>query len=317
MGSLLKSLKKMEKDNQISEPVNVSDKGDILVSLVKDNLALRLCSRSVKISKAVSLVTAHIEDNRELKGKLRATVLDMSDMAISTLVGEPESLIKDSKVVLSRGVALLNFVEIAQSLNLISNTNGTIILEQIKSFLSDFNAFVGNKNSDEVKLADSFFELPSPEVEEESRVLNTATITKMEQGVAEVKPAKPFIEKLATANHKAHADSRVTRSSFHPTSAEFRQRLATAKTIEDLHGIKTSGSNAEQGKSTVGVKNDRQELIISTIGQKGELSIKDLEGVIKGCSEKTIQRELLSLVEQGILVKSGERRWSRYALAHA
>ncbi|MES3005869.1 MAG: DeoR family transcriptional regulator [Patescibacteria group bacterium] len=61
-------------------------------------------------------------------------------------------------------------------------------------------------------------------------------------------------------------------------------------------------------------KSERQEAIISVIRSKGELSIKDLTGVIKGCSEKTIQRELLVLVEQGILNKVGERRWSRYSL---
>lgn len=61
-------------------------------------------------------------------------------------------------------------------------------------------------------------------------------------------------------------------------------------------------------------KNERQELIIATIRAKGELSIRDLSTVIKGCSEKTIQRELLALVEAGILNKTGERRWSRYSL---
>lgn len=60
-------------------------------------------------------------------------------------------------------------------------------------------------------------------------------------------------------------------------------------------------------------KSERQEAILAVIKAKGELSIKDLTGVIKGCSEKTIQRELLVLVEQGILSKVGERRWSRYS----
>jgi len=44
------------------------------------------------------------------------------------------------------------------------------------------------------------------------------------------------------------------------------------------------------------------------------LSVKDFTRVIKDCSEKTIQRELLDLVEKGIVKKEGERRWSRYSL---
>ncbi len=61
-------------------------------------------------------------------------------------------------------------------------------------------------------------------------------------------------------------------------------------------------------------KGGRQEAIIQAIKAKGEVSIKDLVAVIKGCSEKTIQRELTSLVSSGILSKTGERRWSRYTI---
>lgn len=61
-------------------------------------------------------------------------------------------------------------------------------------------------------------------------------------------------------------------------------------------------------------KGGRQESIIQAVRSKGEVSIKDLVTVVKGCSEKTIQRELISLVNSGILSKTGERRWSRYSV---
>ncbi|HEY1037690.1 MAG TPA: hypothetical protein VGE62_03870 [Candidatus Paceibacterota bacterium] len=67
----------------------------------------------------------------------------------------------------------------------------------------------------------------------------------------------------------------------------------------------------------VGIKNERQQIIVDTIRAKGELSIKDLTDVITDCSEKTIQRELISLVSTGFLHKTGERRWSKYSLALA
>lgn len=58
---------------------------------------------------------------------------------------------------------------------------------------------------------------------------------------------------------------------------------------------------------------DRQNLIIREIRNKGQLTIRDLVGKIQGCSEKTIQRDLLSLVDAGMLLKEGERRWSKYS----
>jgi hypothetical protein len=46
-----------------------------------------------------------------------------------------------------------------------------------------------------------------------------------------------------------------------------------------------------------------------------KLTIKDFAQKIKGCSEKTIQRELIVMLTSGVLKKEGERRWSKYFLA--
>lgn len=61
-------------------------------------------------------------------------------------------------------------------------------------------------------------------------------------------------------------------------------------------------------------KIQRQEIIISTLKNQSNLTIKDFSKIIKDCSEKTIQRELIELVNKGIVKKDGERRWSRYSL---
>lgn len=61
-------------------------------------------------------------------------------------------------------------------------------------------------------------------------------------------------------------------------------------------------------------KNQRKSIIINLLKRKREVMIKDIVGLINNCSEKTIQRELLSLVEEGVLKKSGERRWTKYSL---
>ena len=62
-------------------------------------------------------------------------------------------------------------------------------------------------------------------------------------------------------------------------------------------------------------KNSRQSIIIAILKRKKEVMIKDISPLISGCSEKTIQRELLAMVQAGILRKIGEKRWSRYFLA--
>lgn len=61
-------------------------------------------------------------------------------------------------------------------------------------------------------------------------------------------------------------------------------------------------------------KTSRREAILSIIKKRGKVSIKDISSVVVNCSEKTIQRELSVLVHEGVLKKSGDRRWSVYSL---
>jgi len=61
-------------------------------------------------------------------------------------------------------------------------------------------------------------------------------------------------------------------------------------------------------------KTNRQSIIVNLLKRKKELTIKDIAEVIRDCSEKTIQRELIALIHAGVLKKVGERRWSKYSL---
>lgn len=60
---------------------------------------------------------------------------------------------------------------------------------------------------------------------------------------------------------------------------------------------------------------DRHNAILSVIKNKGNASIKDISMLIRGVSEKTIQRELSVLIGAGEVLKKGERRWSTYSIA--
>lgn len=64
-----------------------------------------------------------------------------------------------------------------------------------------------------------------------------------------------------------------------------------------------------------GALTSRQEAIISILSSRGPSFIKDISTVIRDVSEKTIQRELGALVESGKVTRTGERRWTSYALA--
>lgn len=64
-------------------------------------------------------------------------------------------------------------------------------------------------------------------------------------------------------------------------------------------------------------QSERAERILEFIRKQKNVSgvgasIKDIAATIKGCSEKTIQRELGGLIQAGLVRRVGERRWSQY-----
>ena len=62
---------------------------------------------------------------------------------------------------------------------------------------------------------------------------------------------------------------------------------------------------------SVSEKKDRSDKILALVKDK-DVSIKDISNSFTDCSEKTIQRELNSLVLKGQIKKTGSKRWSRY-----
>jgi len=93
------------------------------------------------------------------------------------------------------------------------------------------------------------------------------------------------------------------------TSADFQKPSAMLRGNQTSKGHVKDTLNASEGH----IK-DRREAILSVIRAKQRASIKDISHLIRGVSEKTIQRELLALIAQGIVLKQGERRWSTYTL---
>lgn len=87
-----------------------------------------------------------------------------------------------------------------------------------------------------------------------------------------------------------------TSTTIHPARSE---HVKDNKNLSDMDGFK---------------KTNRQNIILGLLKKKKELTIKDIAQVIRDCSEKTIQRELIALITAGIIRKTGERRWSKYSL---
>ena len=76
----------------------------------------------------------------------------------------------------------------------------------------------------------------------------------------------------------------------------------------------TAPSGAPSRQSTPTGESDRRERIKVVLSAKGEATIKDISDIITDVSSKTIQRELNAMIEDSVIKRQGERRWSKYSL---
>ena len=61
-------------------------------------------------------------------------------------------------------------------------------------------------------------------------------------------------------------------------------------------------------------KDERRTIILDLLKRQKQVTVRDVAVAIPGVSEKTLQRELVRLVDEGVLKREGERRWSTYSL---
>lgn len=124
----------------------------------------------------------------------------------------------------------------------------------------------------------------------------------------------------AEGTHNEYANKSVLTNNFFNVSggSSVNDKVTSNTTTSEDDQI-SQGHNIKDTKSVsdnaLVKRNYRQNVIIGLLKKKKEIDIKDITQVIRDCSEKTIQRELISLINSGVLKKIGERRWSKYSLA--
>lgn len=115
---------------------------------------------------------------------------------------------------------------------------------------------------------------------------------------------------LAELARQANVERSISSNARFVEAAPTRPKLQVQKVPN--HKGQSIGHTAESIKD----KNaDRRQAILSILESKGPSYIKDISTLIRDVSEKTIQRELQSLIDSGEVTKSGERRWTTYTLA--
>ena len=260
-----------------------------------------IAKKPEKLASAVYLITSFFSDQEPMKWRLRSLASDLASLGLylrDNFSREREQASFEMRSTILETVTLLG---VARNSNLISDTNAEIITRELYKYLSSIGLPAGvTEENEKLLFSSNFFAL-------DARTRDTA----LPESENQQKDIIPKQNQAPIPESPKSQSSVLDRSE--PKKFEYLSET-DIKRVEDHNKDEKSKDLKAFGVVSV-KKNARQSIIINLLKRKKEIMIKDVSPLINGCSEKTIQRELLAMVKAGVLRKVGEKRWSRYTLA--
>ncbi len=268
----------MDNNNPMEYSSQYQDKWSKFGFFLGDSYLPYVFKKTEKISAALYMVSELLKDSEPLKWELRECSILMLSTALSMNGAEPIDKSALVQTFFNSALEGITFLNVALIGGLVSPMNHSILIREIESIASLIKERVAEDTSRAgYVLSDAFFK--TDELPFRSNASNASGASNSSQGQQQLQQQSPA------------------------SSA----RNVLDKQLQDKHRDESAVAIKDK-------KNDRQSQIILLLKKDSNLTIKDFAKVVHDCSEKTIQRELLELVDKGIVKKVGERRWSRYSL---
>ena len=192
---------------------------------------------------------------------------------------------------------MVSILEIARVSGYVSEMNFSILKREYVDLGTLIKTRREDLVSDSVRLPKEFFDVPNLY---ETRVLKqAATNEKSDIPIKDIKKVQNIIRPITQKVYKT----------------DIQRHSLVKDTINTINNISKKQEKVMYSKTADIRHNNRRNTILELLQDKSFVTVKDVIDAIEGCSSKTLQRELLSLVNEGILIKKGERRWSTYSLA--
>jgi hypothetical protein len=194
-----------------------------------------------------------------------------------------------------------------------SSVNGlNIKIDEVLSLL-DVSSLVGIISQMNASILRKEFLLLKESIEEASSVSLLSspqmTLSEFMQDLPkniEDKSSRPAITSIGHSTH-----TRIGVQKGHTLMKALSDKVATMSDKNHTHLV---------GEKFDSLRKERREKIVKIVrNNPNGTSIKDIVLAIRNLGgdmgEKTLQRELIGMVKDGVLNKTGEKRWSRYFLA--
>ena len=320
----------------------------------KKDYGILIAKKSEKLVTALYLVTDLTGDNEPIKHGLRKNAVALLSSMNSLAQLDVKDRVLELKMSLKAVTEITSFLHVAVTTGIVSQMNGELLMEGFRSLQlvlekkqPIFSKEMLHVDNEESLISGNGF---SSAVNSTSYdALTPLSIARLHESTHDLRRTQESLRQaqlLAKLENKGH-------NSQHK-SVSIKDRLEINKEtkieantegntgyirqsipyIKDINAPRSSqGVDSTKDLSTHAVlmehaarplntlassfqmkKLTRRDQILALFVRGVDVSIKDIAARIKGCSEKTIQRELNALLYDNIIERIGEKRWSRYVL---
>jgi hypothetical protein len=270
-----KNLKDLKKDS-------IKDKASMPTPYQAVGFVSSSYTKTNKLITALYMVTDIIDKDEPIRNKLRTLGIEIiSDMNLlqQNNIGHVASLISD------KISEIVSFLDLASTINIISEMNSSILRKEFLALSQSIKEATNKKTFNRaVNLSEFFKEEPQPQIKDNYQPIGRHQSTRI--GVQKGSTLMKALNGIMMSNTK-----------LNHTNADGFDVLKRQRRNNIINIIKIIGQGAT----------------IKDIKDKAE-TMPEQAGPLASCSEKTLQRELISMVKDGVLNKTGEKRWSKYQL---
>ncbi|MEN9852371.1 MAG: hypothetical protein RI996_314 [Candidatus Parcubacteria bacterium] len=286
--------------DKIEQPLHVIDEPK--ESSKETDVFLFIQNKTEKLSAALYMVTSYIADTEPVKSLLRVTAFSSaghaSHLALKQQSNQFHELEKDI-------VHILSLTKLSHSLGIMSHMNGEILTTEYNKLLALLRTQKGHRHSP----------MLTTDTEHDTHHYVHSPLTKgqLKGHTSDQTQTTPKAESTSKAsNNPIQVAHPSTKSIPSNTTLSSIQSTVTPVAKQTVHTTPKKVIPRASTKESRERRSGRQIQVLSVLSTDRGLSIKEITARIKGCSEKTIQRELNELASRNQVKRTGEKRWSKY-----
>ncbi|MDZ4284492.1 MAG: DeoR family transcriptional regulator [Patescibacteria group bacterium] len=277
--------------------------------LENNSQGLFLFKKTEAIVSAIYLMSGLLSDQEPLKWRLRALGSEILEMAVSFFDRGVASTGSgtDSGVAIERCARLAcSYLEVLVRGRTLSGRNVELVTQEIERLIQLFR---GTPVASVEKIrAETEELLRAPSLGEScDEIALSPLLQQPGSSRAAVLSRKHSIPSFAR-DGKGSAAETGKRSTILQGTQNHRSAPQPRPGIADI------GGNVARRTRFLEEADQRRSVILDLVRARGRVTVKDVARLLPQYSGKTAQRELIILVEKGVLHREGARRWSRYTL---